>query len=245
MGKQHEEDEIEIDLLEVFRALLEKWWLIIMCFVIGAGVAAGFTQLVITPQYEASSMIYILSNTTKISSALDIQLGQQLTVDFETLATSRPVIENVIEDLELDTTYEDMLQIITVTNPQDTQILKLSCTSPDPVLARDIANAMAKATSDRVAEVMVTDKPSTVEDAVVPKKPVSPSLKKNTAIGGLIAAFLIAALLTLQVIMDDTLKKEDDVTKYLGLNTLAAIPIDAKMVSKKRRKHKSKRKKAT
>ncbi|MDD3338507.1 MAG: Wzz/FepE/Etk N-terminal domain-containing protein [Lachnospiraceae bacterium] len=233
MENQERMEEVEIDLLEVFHALVRKWWAIAMSLIIGACLAGGVTQLMITPQYEASSMIYILSNTTSISSALDIQLGKQLTVDFETLATSRPVIEAVIDKLDLDTNYKEMRNIITVQNPSETQILKITCTNPDPILARDIANAMADATAARVAEVMVTDKPSTVEEAVVPEEPSSPSLVKNVAIGALLAALLAIAVLTLQVIMDDTIKKEDDVMKYLELNTLAAIPVDNGMVKKR------------
>lgn len=233
MENQERMEEVEIDLLEVFHALTRKWWAIVMSLIIGACLAGGATQLMVTPQYEASSMIYILSNTTSISSALDIQLGKQLTVDFETLATSRPVIEAVIDKLDLDANYKQLRNIITVQNPSETQILKITCTNPDPILARDIANAMADATAARVAEVMVTDKPSTVEQAVVPEEPSSPRLAKNVAIGALLAALLAMGVITLQVILDDTIKKEDDVMKYLELNTLAAIPVDNAMANKR------------
>lgn len=183
-----EDDEMEIDLVEVFQLMLKRWWLIIGCAVVFAAAAFGYTKLFVTPQYEASSMIYILSKTTSISSALDLQLGKQLTVDFETLATSRPVVEKVIDELGLDTEYETLVGSITVSNPTDTQILKISARNPDPVLARDISNAMSDATAEQIAAVMVTDKPSTVEEAVVPRYPVSPNVKKNTLIAGLAGA---------------------------------------------------------
>ena len=146
-----EDDEMEIDLVEVFQLMLKRWWLIIGCAVVFAAAAFGYTKLFVTPQYEASSMIYILSKTTSISSALDLQLGKQLTVDFETLATSRPVVEKVIDELGLDTEYETLVGSITVSNPTDTQILKISARNPDPVLARDISNAMSDATAEQIA----------------------------------------------------------------------------------------------
>ncbi|MGJ7011616.1 Wzz/FepE/Etk N-terminal domain-containing protein, partial [Ohessyouella blattaphilus] len=90
------EDEVEIDLLEIARVLLNKIWMIILCVIVGVTLAFGVTKFVITPQYTATSMIYILSNTTSISSAVDLQLSKQLTIDFEILAKSRPVIERVI-----------------------------------------------------------------------------------------------------------------------------------------------------
>ncbi|NCB94689.1 MAG: polysaccharide export protein [Clostridia bacterium] len=238
-----QEDEIEIDLREILFVLLRRWWAIALSLIIGASLAAGVTQIAITPQYQATSMIYILSKTTSISSAIDIQLGKQLTVDFEILATSRPVIEKVIEELGLEANYEQVVELITVENPDSSQILRLICTNPDPVLARDIANSLANATADRVAEIMATDRPTIAETAIVAQNPVSPSMMKNTAIGGFLAACLAAGIIILQVILDDTVKKEDDVTKYLGLNTLAAIPMDNKNARVRKKEKKQSRKK--
>ena len=231
-----EDDEMEIDLVEVFQLMLKRWWLIIGCAVVFAAAAFGYTKLFVTPQYEASSMIYILSKTTSISSALDLQLGKQLTVDFETLGTSRPVVEKVIDELGLDTEYETLVRSITVSNPTDTQILKISARNTDPVLARDISNAMSDATAEQIATVMVTDKPSTVEEAVVPKQPISPSVKKNTLHAGLAGAVLVMAVILLTYLLDDRIKSEEDIAKYLELNTLASIPLNKGDKSSKKKK---------
>ncbi len=233
---KREDEEMEIDLLEVFHAMLKRWWLIIGCAVIFAAAAFGYTKFFVTPEYEASSMIYVLSKTTSISSALDLQLGKQLTVDFETLATSRPVVEKVIDELNLNTDYETLVKSITITNPTDTQILKIFARSTNPELACNISNAMADATAERIAEVMVTDKPSTVEDAVVPKNPVSPNVKKNTLLAGLVGAFLVMAVILIRYLMDDRIKTEEDIVKYLELNALASIPLNkGEKVSKKKK----------
>lgn len=226
-----EEDEIEIDLVEIAKILLRKWWLIIGGLVVGGILAVGGAKLFITPMYESSSMIYILSKTTSVSSAVDLQLSKQLTVDFETLAKSRPVIENVIDELNLDATYSEMLEMIKVENPEATSILKMTVQSPDAKQAKEIADAMASATADRVSEVMVTDKPSTVETAVVAKHPVSPNIKKYGMIGGFGVAFLIIAILVLLHLLDDTIKNEDDVKKYLGAVTLAALPKEKRKIN--------------
>ena len=246
MYKDDRDEEMEIDLLEVFHVLLHRWYLIILCAIAFGAVALGFTKFFITPQYEASSMIYILSKTTSISAALDLQLSKQLAVDFETLAKSRPVVESVIDDLGLDTDYETLVKTINVTNPESTSILKISVQNPDAKLACDISNAMSDATANQIAKVMVTDKPSTVEEAMVPKNPVSPSLQKNTLIAALAGAFLMCAILIFRYLMDDRIKTEEDIIKYLELNALASIPINkgSKDQSGKKGKGKGKGKKA-
>lgn len=220
------DDELEIDLRELFQLLLQKIWIIILCFIVGAVLAFGGTKLLITPQYSASSIIYILTKTTSVTSLADIQMGAQLTVDFEVLAKSRTVVEEVIETLDLDTTYEELLGQITTENPTDTRMLKLTVEAPDPEMAKTISNALADATADRVADVMASDKPNIVDRAVKPVNPSSPSTVKNTAIGALAGAVLAMAVIVIRFLLNDTIQTEEDIRKYLNLNTLAAVPLE-------------------
>lgn len=217
-------DEIEIDLIELLHVFLNKLWIIILCIVIFGGSAFAGTKMLITPKYTASSMIYILTKTTSITSLADIQMGKQLTVDYEAFAKSRPVVERVIKDMKLDYTYEEAVGMIQTENPEDTRILKFKITHEDPKLAKEFANAMAEITADRVAYIMDTDKPKIVEEAVVPKIPSSPSTVKNTILGAMIGAMLSAGVIMVLYMMNDTIQTEEDVRKYLGLNTLASIP---------------------
>lgn len=238
------DDEMEIDLLELFRALLQRWYLILVCALIFGAAAFGYTKYFITPQYEASSMIYILSTkqATDLSMALDIQTSKQLTADFEILAKSRPVVEAVIDNLELDTDYETLVKRITVENPSNTFVLKMTAKDPDPEMACNLSNALSDATAEQVAKVMDTDKPNKVEEAVIPKEPVSPNVMKNTLLGVIAGAFLMCAFVTFMYVMDDRIKTEEDIAKYLELNTLATIPVNKgskKVNDKKGKKKKS------
>ena len=88
--------------------------------------------------------------------------------------------------------------------------------------------------SDRVVTVMNMEKPSIVEKALEPTAPVSPSLMKNVLIGGIVGFVLAAAVIILLYFMDDTIKNEEDVRKYLGLNVLASLP-DTKESRQRRR----------
>lgn len=231
----HSDDrEDVIDLMELFHALLRRWYLILICGFLGAAAAFGYTKIRIVPQYEASSMIYILE-----ASDINLSLSKQLTVDFATLAKSRPVVEKVIDELELNATYEQLVSTITIANPSDTSILKISVRNPDPELACEISNAMSDATAERVASVMMTDKPSKVEDAVVPQYPISPNVKKNVMMGGMFGIVVMAGILVVMYLLDDRIKSEEDIERYLGLTTLASIPI-----SRGEKKHKNKGKKA-
>ena len=98
---------------------------------------------------------------------------------------------------------------------------------------------MADATADRVAEIMVTDRPTIVEEAIVAKNPSSPSLFRNVLMGGALGLILAAAILIVRHLMDDTIKTEEDVEKYLQLNTLAAFTYNKQVSAAAAEKRKS------
>ncbi len=237
------EEDDEIDLGEVFFVLKNHLLAIIICMVLGAGIALSYTMFLLTPLYTSSSMIYIFSKTTTVTSAIDLQIGSQLTVDFEILGTSRPVLERVIRDLNLDTDYETLLKTVQVENPKDSRIIKVTVTNPDPQLACDIANSLAGNLAARVAEVIDTTKPSSVEDAVPALKPSSPSKSKNTALGGIVGMLLAIAFILVRYYSDMSVRDEDDVRKYLNLGTLASVPFEKSIAGGKNGNHKKHKKK--
>ena len=166
---------------------------------------------------------------------MDLTLSKQLTADFSVLAKSRPVMNKIEEKLKADYKYKDLnysveqLQgMITIENPSGTSLMRMTATNSDAQLAADIANAAADAVAERISEVMVIDKPSSVEEAEKPNYPVSPNVKKNMIMGGLIGAVLAVGVFTLLFLLDDTIKSEEDVRRYLQLNTLASIPKEKK-----------------
>ncbi len=218
------EQDDEIDLLELAGVLWKKILFIAIGFAVGAVLAFGITKLFITPLYKAQSTIYVFTKSTSITSIADINIGSALTVDFKYIGTTRDVIEAAIRELNLNTTYEKLSKSISITNPSSSRLLEITVTDVDPVAAANISNTVADCLRERIADVMNTDKPSMVQRAVVPKTKSSPSTAKNTVIGALIGALLVAGVIIIRHLMDDTIKTEDDVQKYLRLNTLASFP---------------------
>lgn len=215
-------DDMEIDLLELLREMLRKFWLIVLCATLGATMLGCYTKIFTVPQYSASSTIYVLSQ--KISG-VSLSLSAQLTTDFSILSKSRPVLERVINQLELDMSCEELAKKISVENPEDSQILQFVVTDADPMMAKDIANAMADSVASRIAEVMMIDKPTLAEEAVIPTSPVGSGVKRSIMLGGLGGVVLAAGVIVLFYLMDDTIRTEDDIKKYLDLNILASFPM--------------------
>lgn len=228
--KQDQVDEIEIDLREVFLVLLGKAWLILLVGIFTAALAFGFSQFILEPVYESTTQIYILNkqdNDTVTYS--DVQLGSQLTKDYAELIQSRFVLESVIEDLQLiDLDYEDMLKKVTVSTPTDTRILAITVEDTEPMLAMEMANSIREAAAVHIKNVMDIEAVNVVDTANLPIEKSGPSVLKWTLAGGAIGVLLVMAIVMICYLTDDTIKTSDDVEKYLGLSTLALIPIEAR-----------------
>lgn len=215
----------EIDLVEVFYVLWKHIVQIIFCGLIGCAAAFGYTKVFITPQFTATSSMYILSSgSNSVVDLSALQISSQLKSDYQQLITSQSLLEDVIDKLQLDTTYEDLLKTITVSNPTDTRILNISVTNPDPQLAADISNELANQSKIYLPEIMKCDAPSVYEQARVPEKKSSPSVGKNTLLGGLLLVVLYCGILIVQFLMDDTYKSPDEINKEFGIQPLAVVP---------------------
>lgn len=217
--------EDEIDLVEVFYLLWGHILQIIACFLAGALLAFGFTFFFVTPTYQASSSIYIVSaSNNSIVNLTDLQIGSQLTADYQELMLSRPLLQDVIKNLDLDIGYRALAGQISISNASDTRILKVTVTDTDPQRAADIANELVKQARIYLPKIMETETPNLVEDAVVPSQKSSPSYAKNTMLGALLGAVLCCGVLLVQYLMKDTIETPDDVVKYLGVQPLTTIP---------------------
>lgn len=243
--KQNQVEEIEIDLREVCFFILSKLWIVILVGLLTGGIGFGISNFVLPPTYQSTSKIYILNkqqeNTVTYS---DVQLGTQLTKDYAQLIKSRLVLEKVIEELELSKirpgiNYEAMSGKVSVTTPADTRILYITVTDTDPVLAMKMANCVREEASVHIKNVMDIEAVNVVETANLPVGKSGPDIKKWTITGGCLGAFFVVAILLVVFFMDDTIKTSDDVEKYLGLSTLALIPMDNQKAGNKGRKKKN------
>lgn len=241
MEQQNLQDntDIEIDVLELFHVLLNKFWIILLAGIIAGLAFIGGTILFITPQYESTTKMYVLSKQDNNTlTQQDMQTSLSLTKDYAELIKSRTVTEGVIAQLNLDLTHEDLLKKMTVDSATDTRILSITVEDPDPYEACEIANAIRDVAANHIKNVMDIDAVNVVETANIPEQKSSPSISKNGIIGGFLGVLLSVAIILIAYLSNDTVKTQEDVERYLGLSTLGTIPLTAADRKKKKKKQK-------
>lgn len=228
MNQEIQDDEVTIDLMELFSALWAKKTIIILSAVFMALVAFVGTKMFVTPKYTSVTKLFVMTkndDTSASATYTDLQTGSMLTKDYMELVKSRPVLEKTISKLKLDVTPEELAGMITTETPTDTRIMSISVTDDDPKEAKQIADTLRKAVSVQITEIMNADSVNTVEEGNLPTSPSSPNVKKNMMLGALLGLVISMGFIVLISILDDTVKTPDDVEKYLGLNVLTSIPI--------------------
>ena len=232
-------DEIEIDLGEIFHLILSRLGLIILSGIILGVISIIGTMLFITPQYESTTKIMVLNkqDSNTLTSA-DMQTSTQLTKDYAELIKSRTVTEGVIAQLGLDMTHEQLLKKLSVDTPIDTRVVSITIKDTDPYTAAEIANAVRDVASKHIQQVMDIKAVNIVETANIPDEPSSPSLLKSGVIGAALGILLSLAIVVIVYLMNDTVKTPEDVEKYLGLSVLGTIPYVSKLGKKSKKKKK-------
>lgn len=239
---QNNNDEIEIDLKELFYVLLSHWMKIVLSAVLCAAIALVYTKIVTVPLYSSTAQLYVLTKSTSITSLADIQSGTNLAQDYKVVITSRPVVGQVIKNLELEDTYESLGGRLTVENPQNTRILMITVADTDPERAKMIVDEFAVVASDYISDKMDQDAPSIIEEGYVSGEQINSNTARNTMLGGILGAFAACMLILLSHVMNDKITTSEDLEKYLGLNTLAAIPLDENEAKTSKRAKKTARK---
>lgn len=233
------DDDIEIDLLGLLLAFRHRLWLILLAAVVCGSLAGAYSKFVLIPQYTSSAMLYVLSKETTLTSLADLQIGSQLSEDYKVIIGTRPLLQEVIDRLELDMSYRQLRSKISISDSSE-RIMTLTVTDSDPVLAKEIVNQVAATASDYIGDIMEMVPPKIIEDGEVNFVPVSPNNKKNTLLGAMFGMALVCGVITVRFLMDDTVQTEEDVERYLGLSVLAIVPERAK--TKGNRKEKASRK---
>lgn len=223
--KDRENEELEIDLIELFGHFMGKLRWVVGAFIIGALIAGLLTMFVITPKYTATAKMYMVNSSSQsVVDLTDLNIGQSLSGDYVELLKTRPIVEGVIEEQNLQYSYNQLVSMVSLSIINETRIVQIDVTSTDPREAMEIANSLADKGVSELPKLMETPKPHIAEYAIVPVNQSSPSLTKNVMIGALLALLIMLGILTVQFLTDDTFKSAEDIEREFGVMPITVIP---------------------
>lgn len=229
-------EEIEINLKEIFYALLDKIWVLFYAALICALLGGIITKLTQVPVYSSTTKLYVINrqDPDKTITNMDLSAGSLLIKDFEILVTSRPILEQVIHNLNLKLTQEELAGEISVNIPEETRILEITVKDKDPFMAKKLADEIAGVSAEQMISVMDIEKANIVERGRIPTSPTENKFAKNILFGGVLGLGISIAAIVAIYLSNDRIKNNEDIEKYLGIISLAEIPMEEDILNTRR-----------
>ena len=235
-------ESIEIDLKDFLRALIKKAWLVVLCAALLGASTYMYTVNFVTPKYQASVSIYVNNNSGNdgayISSS-DLAVALKLVSTYVNIIQSDTVLDKVIHETKLPLSTEQVRSMISAEAMGETEMFRVTVTTPNPNMSADIANAIASVAPAEISAIIEGSSAKIIDYAKVPKNQTSPDCAMSGIIGCVIGALLAVLVISLQTVMDTRIKSEEDLARICSIPVMGVIPqlsMDAKQVRKQTRR---------
>ena len=222
-----ENKEIAIDVVQLFKILWKKKIAIILTAIVAALVAFGVSSFVLTPEYSSTTRIYVVNRTQSENAGLtnqDLQAGTYLVKDYKEIILSQDVLEKVISNLKLEQSGKGLSKKIQVTVPVDTRIVSIVVKDDQPEEASRIANALREVAAEKIIKVTRVTDVTTLEEARPALTPSSPNIRRNTLLAFLAGGAVMVILVLLLELLDDRVKRPEDVEELMHVALLGIVP---------------------
>ena len=248
--------EDTIDLLKLCKVLLNKAWLLIIVALLFAIVSFVVTKNMIKPEYQATSKLYVFNKsdvgTSGAVSSSDISTSKILVNTYIVVLQSDSVLGQVVDTISeyqgkegfeyLGTepyTTGQLRYMISAGSINSTESFSVTVTAHDPYQAKFINDAILYFLPDEIIRVVKAGAVEIIDKASIPTKPSSPSIMKNTVLGGFVGGVLTAAIIVVMSLFDNLIHTEEDLqSEFPDINVIGVIP-DYKSDSRKYGAYKS------
>lgn len=222
-----ENQAVEIDVFAMLKTLWKRKFSIVLVALVFAIAAFGYSAFLAKKEYQSTSRIYVVSRQNQDNNALtnsDLQAGSYLVKDYREIILSQNVLSQAIEELKLDLTPAELSKKISVSVPTDTRILSITAKDGNPKEAARIANGLRNVAAEKIIAVTKVSDVTTLDEAEVPQSPSSPNIRRNVLLGFIAGAGLMVVLMVVVEVLDDRVKRPEDVEELMGLTLLGIVP---------------------
>lgn len=220
----------EINLKELFDYFVSKWFMVALAAVVCVVFGAVYTIFFKTPLYNSYTTMVLTTNNenTNINQSItqsDITLNKNLISNYRVIMKSHSILNQVINNLNLNMTTDELKKMVNVTTEDDTEIIRISVNGTDKETAKDVANEIARVFSNDVARYYSIKNVAIVDYAEVSNNPYNISLLKTVVLAMLIGVVLSCAVIFVMFYFDTTIKSTDEIETKIGLPTLGVVPL--------------------
>ncbi len=212
----------EIDLKELFDFVKNKLGLLITITVGVCLLGCIYGLLIQKPMYKSYTTIILSGSDSQITQS-ELTLNKNLVDTYAEIVKSRRVLEQVIDELDLDMTYEKLTNKISVSAVNNTEIIKITVTDTNPIEAKNIANVTANFFSKEVVKLYKMNNVNVLDEANESNNPYNINIVKQIIIYFFIGLIIGAGVLFIIFYFDRTIKSAEQVEQKIKLPILGSV----------------------
>ena len=218
-----------IDIAHIFKILLQKIWLIALLGILAGAIAFIYVTFAVTPQYSSTVMLYVNNKyaseepTNSITTG-DITASRNLVDTMVVILKNSDILEDVIKQTESKYTYRQLLNMISASAVNNTEVLAVSVTASDPYEAHKLATIIGELLPEKVENIIDGSSVRIVAPARLNLGKVSPNVVKYVAIGVIIGILIAVAIIILADMMKSTIRSTDYLIQKYNVPILGEVP---------------------
>lgn len=234
----------QINLMDLLRLYMRRWWYLIIAMVIGGLLSGLFTAFFVTPMYISGGSLYAENTTDIVTTTTDINLSevmvrQELVKTYAEVLTSNVFMKKVAAESGLGYNHEQILKMVSMTDKSNTEILVINVTSANPQHAYIIAQTIINLASEQIMAIVEGGNVKILDEPEYPQLPSSPNIVRNVEIG-VFAGLLVSLILVFAIeMLDNKVKDAETISESFKYPVLGEVPY---FTTNTKEKHKKKKK---
>lgn len=230
MNENAKNDAMDVIDINYFISIIRKYIVLLLIGSILGGIASYFyTKYFIPERYRATATVIVnnVGADTQYFYTSEMNTSRSLAQLYTVVIKSDTVLKKVIDDLDLNMSYQQLMNSVQVTAIENTQVVEISVVSTNPDYALKITEKFVECSKIMIAEKFETGsvKDLNVASLVNNGAPISPDKRKNTIKGVLIGFVIITAIVFLREYLDTKIRTEADAVAALNVPLLGVVPI--------------------
>ena len=223
MDKTELNDEVQIDLSELFKLIRKHLKSIVIFMLIGAILVGAYTTFMVDKKYSSQGTILLKAEV--IDGAIDnnqLNSNESMVANYIELLQGNNIQDKVAKNLDISSGL--VSSALQVSNTEDTQIIEISATTTDPGLSKRIVDETINVFTETVKEILDVSNIIMVDNAEINTAPVSPNIQKNMVLGAVAGIVISLGYILLTYLLDSKIKNADVAEQVLNLPVLGMVP---------------------
>lgn len=218
----------EVRFEKIFEILKKNLRFILIITLLVTLVSAIITIFFISPEYEASTKVYIgkerFKNISTTYTSEEVNMYQRLIKTYSELVKTKDLVRKSISNVGQDISVNEALSKVQAISIADTQILQIKYVSNSREESYDMVYGITEEFMKLSKKLYPNGNVQIIQQPIVPEGAIGPNKIMNIAIGAILGMMVGVGLTFLKVFINNSFNDKEEIERAIGVSCLGVIP---------------------